>query len=101
MRLAASKLGYKLSRNNCGSFKDGNRWIKFGVFNPGGADLIGFKTMTITPDMIGGKVAVFTAIEVKAPTGKLKPEQEHFLKVIRESGGIAVVARSPDDLLKS
>ena len=43
-------------------------------------------------------IAQFVAMEVKTPTGKLKPEQENFLKVVRESGGIAIVARSADDL---
>ena len=99
VRLAASKLGYRLSRNNSGCFEDKTgRWVRFGCFAPGGADLIGYKTIRITEEHLGMAVAQFVAIEVKTPTGKLKPEQAQFLKAVRESGGIAIVARSADDL---
>jgi hypothetical protein len=40
---------------------------------------------------------VFTSIEVKTRTGKLRPEQEQWLKVVRAAGGIAGVARSVED----
>ena len=98
IRLKASKLGYRLFRNQVGQYKlaDG-RFLRSGLC-VGSSDLIGWKTVRITQDMVGMDIAQFVAMEVKTPTGKLKPEQENFLKVVRESGGIAIVARSADDL---
>ncbi len=88
--LQASESGARLWRNNCGMLQDKEgRWIKYGVCNPGGSDLIGF-----TPRVIAGvPVAVFTAIEAK--TGRLKPthEQESFLAAVERAGGIARVVR--------
>lgn len=101
IRLATSKSGAKLFRNNCGGLKDVNgRWVTFGVANPGGSDLIGWTPITITPDMVGKKIAVFTAIEVKTPTGKIRPEQKNFIDRVRLDGGMAGVARSTDDAIQ-
>ena len=65
--------------------------------NPGGGDLLGWRTVEVTPEMVGQRVAVFTSIEVKTPTGRLRAEQEQWLKVVRAAGGIAGVARSVED----
>ena len=47
--------------------------------------------------MVGQQVAVFTSIEVKALTGRLRPEQRQWLEVVAVAGGIAGVARSVAD----
>jgi hypothetical protein len=56
-------------------------------------DLCGWTTVEITPDMVGRRVAVFTAEEVKA-TGELSPGQERFRDVIIRMGGIHRVLSS-------
>jgi hypothetical protein len=70
--------------------------VQFGLCK-GSADLIGWRTVTITPDMVGQQMAIFASIEVKTPTGKLRPEQKQWLTVVQASGGIAGVARSVED----
>jgi hypothetical protein len=70
--------------------------VQFGLA-VGSADLIGWTTRTITPDMVGQQVAVFTSIEVKSATGRLRPEQRQWLEAVQAAGGIAGVARSVDD----
>jgi hypothetical protein len=50
----------------------------------GSADLIGYRTITITPEMVGQQVAVFTSIEVKTPTGRIRPEQQQWLETSRQ-----------------
>jgi hypothetical protein len=91
--------GCRLFRNNTGAIKDQTgRLVRFGLCK-GSSDLIGFKPVTITPEMVGRQVAVFTAIEVKTPDGKPTPEQLHFLNRVKELGGIAGIARSVDDVL--
>ena len=44
---------------------------------------------------IGDGRAVY--IEVKTPTGKVRPDQENFLRRMREYGALAGVARSVED----
>jgi len=39
-------------------------------------------------------VAIFTSIEVKAATGRIRPEQQQWLNAVQAAGGIAGVARS-------
>ena len=43
---------------------------------------------------------VFTSIEVKTPTGRLRSEQKLWLEKVQASGGIAGVARSVEDALR-
>jgi hypothetical protein len=43
----------------------------------------------------------FFAIEVKSETGKLTEEQALFLNNVIEAGGIGLVARSIDDVIKA
>ena len=88
----------KLFRNQVGSLPDPRtgRLVTFGLAR-GSADLIGWRTVTITPDMIGQRVAVFTSIEVKTPTGRIRPEQHAWLGAVHGAGGIAGIARSVTD----
>ena len=96
--LAAPKRGYRLLRNNIGVAKLGRRFVAFGVGGKGGSDLIGWREIEITPDMVGSRVAVFCAVECKAPAGRLSKHQEEFLDAVREAGGVAIVARGVEDL---
>jgi len=73
--------------------------VQFGLCK-GSADLIGYRSIAITPDMVGTTVAVFLSIEVKTATGKLRPEQQQWLDAVQAAGGIAGVARSVEDALR-
>ena len=70
--------------------------MQFGLCK-GSADLIGWTTRTITEEMVGQQVAIFTSIEVKTPTGRVRPEQQQWLDAVAKAGGIAAVARSVAD----
>ena len=97
IRLACSRGSVRLYRNNCGVLQDRRGVpVRYGL-QPGSSDLIGWRTVTITPEMVGQQVAVFTSIEVKAPTGRVKPEQQQWLDAVQAAGGIAGVARSVED----
>ena len=97
IRLAVSTPHVKIFRNNVGSIegKDGRR-VTFGLC-VGSSDLIGWTSKTITADMVGQQVAVFTALEVKTPTGKVSPQQQVFIDVVNKQGGIGAIVRSVDD----
>ena len=91
----------RLFRNQVGQLPDPRtgRPVQFGLAR-GSADLIGWRSIVITPEMVGQRVAVFTSIEVKTPTGRLTPAQSNWLKTVVVSGGIAGVARSLADALR-
>lgn len=99
VQIFASSLGARMLRNNCGQLQDREgRWVRYGVANPGGSDLVGWTPCVVTANMLGHTIAVFTAIEVKTPTGRPSKEQLAFLEAVRSAGGIAVLARSIDDV---
>lgn len=84
-----------LFRNNQGAYTDERgRFIRYGVGQPGGSDLIGWHSITITPDMVGKKVAVFMAVEVKTQNGRVTDAQQNFVDVVNKAGGIAGICRS-------
>jgi hypothetical protein len=100
IRIACSTGATRLWRNNTGTLRDQHgRPVQFGLCK-GSADLIGYQSITITPDMVGQQVAVFTSIEVKAPTGRIRPEQQAWMEAVQAAGGIAGVARSVEDALR-
>lgn len=63
----------------------------------GSSDLIGWKRITITEDMVGKTLAVFAAVEVKTPTGRASKDQLNFISQVRAQGGIAGIARSREE----
>jgi len=63
----------------------------------GMGDLIGWHTVCITSEMVGKKIAIYTSIEVKAKTGRMRKDQSIWLNLVRDAGGIAGVARSADE----
>jgi len=88
----------RLFRNQCGALPDPRtgRLVTFGLAR-GSADLIGWRTITVTPEMVGRRLAVFASIEIKTTTGRLRPEQRHWLRAVQAAGGVAGVARSVTD----
>ena len=99
IRLAVGSGDVRLFRNNTGALLDmQGRLVKFGLCK-GSCDLIGFRSITITPDMVGQKIAVFSAIEVK-DKGKATVEQKNFINIINNAGGYAGVAKNVNDAKK-
>ena len=99
IRLAlGTRSDLRLFRNQVGQLPDPRtgRPVQFGLAR-GSADLIGWRIITITPGMVGSQVAVFTSIEVKTPTGRIRPEQHAWMAAVSGAGGIAGIARSVQD----
>ena len=91
----------RLFRNQVGQLPDPRtgRYIQFGLAK-GSSDLIGFKTVKVTPDMVGKEIAQFVSLEIKTETGKLTKMQHNWLQKVKTSGGIVGVARTVKDALK-
>ena len=100
IRLAIGKIPtLRLFRNQVGQLPDPRtgRPVQFGLAK-GSSDLIGFKKIKITEDMIGQEIAQFVSIEIKTEKGKLTTQQNNWLNFINKSGGITGVARSIKDV---
>ena len=69
--------------------------VRYGLCE-GSSDLIGFKSMTVTADMVGKRVAVFTAVEVKSLKGRTSEIQQNFIALVQAKGGLAGVARDTE-----
>lgn len=66
----------------------------------GQSDLYGWKSITITPEMVGCRVAVVLSIECKRPKGgRLSDDQKSWIDTVQRAGGIAGVANSPEAAL--
>jgi len=118
MMIALSKAGARVFRNTVGMAYQGKairftepqtvkvepgdivirkaRTIKAGLMT-GSSDLVGWYPRMITEYDLGKTIAAFVACEVKTEHGTLEPEQLQFLKVVEQSGGIAIVARDNDE----
>ena len=88
----------RLWRNNTGALKDQRgQLVRYGLC-PGSSDLIGYRTVVITPDMVGQRVALFCAVEVK-DRGRPTEQQVAFINLVQQAGGLAGVARSVPEAL--
>jgi hypothetical protein len=102
-----------LFRNNTGTAYQGRRGIVNGMImlsDPrpisfglcvGSSDLIGWTEIIVTPDLVGKKIAIFTAVEVKNEKGRATKEQLKFLQAVRNAGGIARLTRYIDNEFKN
>lgn len=103
-----------LMRNNSGACIDETgRVVRYGLGNISkkyqeriaSSDLIGITQVTITPDMVGQTVGIFTAVEVKReswkPDKKLDKHEQaqmNFIQWIKSLGGKAGFVNSVDKL---
>lgn len=104
MMEAATAMGHRLFRNNRGLFftrpdaTGESRPVMCGLAN-GSGDLIGFTVVEITQEMVGQRIAVFTSVEAKTRTGSPGVVQRNWLEMVRTMGGIAVIARSVEEMV--
>lgn len=102
--LESPKLNMALFRNNSGCFTDVmGRVVRFGLGNISAksnanfksSDLIGITPITITKDMVGKTIGVFTAVEAKKEEWKFSEADERgiaqlkFINFIKSRGGYA------------
>ena len=94
IRLACGRGPVRLWRNNTGALVDQQgRFVRFGLCK-GSSDLIGLRTVVVTPEMFGQRIAQFIALEIKTDSGAVSPEQKAFLQLVRQLGGLGAVCRS-------
>lgn len=112
IRLIAAKLGCDLYRNNTGVLlNERGVPVRYGLCNDSAelnkrfksSDLIGWRPVLITPDMVGRVVAIFTAVECKESGWVYKDNDQHakaqkaFIDLVLRNGGCAGFAQSVED----
>lgn len=110
--LAMSKRNAKIFRNNVGVGWQGKSYKRpngdLVIENPrplhaglcvGSSDLIGWRSVVVTPEMVGKRLAVFTAVEVKQPKKKPTEAQSNFINLVLSQGGYAGVATSEEEAI--
>ena len=108
-----SREGFRLFRNNVGKGWTGEsiyycewqekitvnigdviiraaRRIHYGLLK-GSGDLIGYKTVKITEDMVGKEIAVFASVEQKVKRRKRTKEQTDWDAQVQRAGGISIL----------
>jgi hypothetical protein len=65
----------------------------------GGSDLIGWQSVTITPEMVGKLIARFIAFEGKTDKGRPSSDQINFIDAVNNSGGLGAIVRSETEAL--
>ena len=97
IRLACGRGPVRLWRNNTGALIDRQgRFVRFGLCK-GSSDLIGLRSLEVTPELVGQRLAQFVALEVKTASGVVGSEQRAFLRFVQELGGVAAVCRSVEE----
>lgn len=110
-RIIYATQGYRLFRNNSGVAShidaDGRvRPVRYGLANDSArlneriksSDLIGWRPIVITPEMVGQTIAQFVSIEAKAKGWRLTPSdlrgqaQKRWIDLINADGGLAFFA---------
>lgn len=74
------------------------RCIKVGLCEDS-SDLIGWRTLIITPEMVGKRIAQFCTLEAKTINVRLTQGQRNFLYQVTKAGGYAAVVREREGKL--
>lgn len=113
--LVAAQNRVRLWRNQSGALKNENDvMVRYGLGNTSkkinevmkSSDYIGFKTIVITPDMVGRSIAQFIAAEMKKPGWHLTPgdkrgnAQAAFGAIVLNGGGLFRFITNPAEFEK-
>lgn len=79
-----------------GVYLKGARAQTYGL-GTGSPDLVGWRSIVITPDMVGKRVAVFVGLEVKGPRGRVTFDQQNWQSILRRNGAITAIVRNVEE----
>lgn len=109
IRINASKLGWRLWRNNVGAGKVDGKFMRWGLCNDSAilnqqfksSDLIGIRPVVITQNMVGTTIGQFVSIEVKRPGWRFSGSdremaQKRWIDMINKLGGLAFFTNKGD-----
>ena len=86
----------ELAGGQRGIVLQGARRVTFGLA-PGASDLVGWRPVEISQDMVGQTLAQFVSVEVKTKAYRaLTAEQRAWLQAVEAAGGVALVGEIKD-----
>jgi hypothetical protein len=102
IRLSAVEHELQLFRNNVGVLVDATgRPVRYGLANESkelnkkikSGDLIGWRPIFITEDMVGKTIAQFVSIECKSQKkhARVKSAQRRWAQLVQRAGGLALI----------
>jgi hypothetical protein len=96
--LAMSERGLLVWRQHVGTYRPihGGAPIKMGL--TGMSDIGAIVPRVVTPEMVGTTIGLAVQVEVKTATGRESEAQATWGQVVRNKGGVYVLARSVDDI---
>lgn len=101
-KLFAEQDGLRLKSNVTGVFHaqriEGGPTFVLRTGFEGLSDKDGFRTITVTPEMVGITLAVYVAAELKGSKTPITQEQKNYIAMVINHGGIGVIARKKEDL---
>ena len=111
--LRAPSFGFTLFRNNVGALIDRRGVpVRYGLCNESkevnekwkSGDLIGWRSVVVTPEMVGQTLAVFTSRECKEEGWQFTGDdhelaQARWAQRVNEAGGDACFVSSPDGFI--
>lgn len=102
IQLELAKHGYTFWRNETGGYWTGKVIHRAGdQVTLSNARMVPCGLCTGSADLIGiGPGGLFAAAEIKTKAGRPSAEQVNFINHVRSKGGIAGIARSPEEAVK-
>lgn len=102
IQLALSEAGCTVFRNETGNYWAGKRLHKTGdQVTLANASMVACGLCKGSSDVIGiTPSGRFMAVEVKTASGRASDEQVNFIARVNEAGGVAGIARSPEEALQ-
>ena len=101
IQLALSEAGCLIWRNETGNFWAGKQLHRAGEqVTLANARMVPCGLCKGSSDLVGlDPAGRFLAVEVKTPSGRPSKEQLNFIQRVNDAGGIAGIARSPEEAL--
>lgn len=97
---ALRKVGLRAWKNNCGAWKTpSGAYVRYGVGNPGGGDILLIKPVLITQAMVGQTIGVFASIECKIGNNKPQEAQDYFAKQVTNAGGVTMLSTKEEGVM--
>jgi hypothetical protein len=91
-----TKKGYSITTNGAEKLVQNARPLHAGLVK-GSGDGVGWRTVEITEEMVGKKVAIFLSMETKTDKGTLSDEQINWHNHVIKAGGLSIIVRKPED----
>lgn len=86
-------------RQQVGKYRSLHSDAVISIGDVGMADIGMVVAVEITPEMVGKRIGVYVGAEVKTDTGRQRPEQKDWQRVLESRAGVYRIIRSEADIV--